>query len=68
VKRIVKGEYVNMAELLKDNLEVERRRALSDGKRKPVSLADTRSFGPPELATVLQHVCCGDVCQRPGKD
>jgi hypothetical protein len=32
VKRIVKGEYVDMAELLKDNLEVERRRALSDGE------------------------------------
>ena len=32
VKRIVQGEYIDMAELLKDNLEVERRRALTGGE------------------------------------
>jgi len=31
VKRILKPEYVDMAELLKDNMEAERRRMLSDG-------------------------------------
>ena len=31
VRRILKGEYVDMAELLSDNLEMERRRALSEG-------------------------------------
>ena len=30
MRRILKGEYVNMAELLSHNLEVERRRALAD--------------------------------------
>ena len=32
VKRIVKGDYVDMAKLLKDNLELERRRCLSEGE------------------------------------
>ncbi len=31
VKRILKGDYVDMAELLKDNMEVERRRAQVEG-------------------------------------
>ena len=31
VKRILKAEYIDMAELLKDNMEVERRRMLNDG-------------------------------------
>ena len=31
VKCILKPEYVDMAELLKDNMEAERRRMLSDG-------------------------------------
>ena len=30
VKRILRGEYVDMSELLSDNLEAERRRALSE--------------------------------------
>ena len=30
VRRILKGKYVDMAELLSDNLEAERRRALAD--------------------------------------
>lgn len=32
VKRIKKGEYVDMAELLKDNMEMERRRYLTEGR------------------------------------
>ena len=31
VKRILRAEYIDMAELLKDNMEAERRRMLSDG-------------------------------------
>ena len=30
VKRILRGDYVDMSELLSDNLEAERRRALSE--------------------------------------
>jgi hypothetical protein len=53
VKWIVKGEYVDMAELLKDNLElVNERRALYG-----ISLADpgskAGSSGHPGLVTVL---------------
>ena len=32
VKKIMKGEFVDMAELLKDNIKVERRRQASEGK------------------------------------
>ena len=32
VRRILRGEYIDMAELLKDNMEVERRRALSEAE------------------------------------
>ena len=39
VKRIQKAEYVDMAELLKDNMEAERRRMLSDSAfLRPTSL------------------------------
>ena len=38
-KRIWKGEFVDMAELLKDNMEAERRRSLSESGTKRSSLA-----------------------------
>ena len=32
VKRIVRGEYIDMAEMLSDNMELERRRALAESE------------------------------------
>ena len=32
VKRILKGEFVNMVELLKDNMEIERRCVVAEGE------------------------------------
>ena len=71
VRRITRGEYVNMAELLKENLEAERRRALRrGGVTVDVPHQASEKGGPRhnELASVLQHVCGSHVCQQPGKD
>ena len=38
VKRILRGEYVDMAELLKDNMEVARRRAVSEAEEGRVRI------------------------------
>ena len=41
VKRILKGVFVDMVELLKDNMEVERRRALAEGESRQGHLQRT---------------------------
>ena len=35
VKRIIRGDYLDMAEMLSDNMEVERQRALAESEGTP---------------------------------
>ena len=54
VKRIVKGEFVDMAELLKDNMEVERRRA-AEGETSQALLGQRGSRREvPDMLSWLQ--------------
>ncbi len=53
VKKILKGEYVDMAELLQDNMEVERRRAGPDGEMAQGSRPSRR-----EIPDILSWLHC----------
>ena len=56
VKRIVKGEYVDMAELLNDNMEVERRRALFESELS--SCSSQQRPGCREIPDILSWLYC----------
>ena len=56
VKRIVKGEYVDMAELLNDNMEAERRRALLESEISVV--ASQQRSGRREVPDILSWLHC----------
>lgn len=51
VKRILKGEFVDMADLLKDNMEAERRRALVEGESNQI-------LGRREVPDILSWLHC----------
>lgn len=67
VRRILKAEYVDMSELLKDNMEAERRRGQADGVALLRTSGKKRSRGPRhlELAAVL---CSGGYLTVPRED
>lgn len=52
VRKILKGEYVDMAELLKDNMEVERRRLGGDASAAPFPSRASRREVPDLLSWV----------------
>ena len=54
VKRIIKGDYLDMAEMLSDNMEVERRRALAESEGGPSS----KSTGRREVPDMLSWLHC----------
>ena len=58
----LEGEYVDMAELLKDNVEADSRREWTDPGAMPQG--DPRL---QELDAILQRVCYCSVCQVPTK-
>jgi len=61
VGKILKGEFMDMTELLKDNMEVER--GLQESEMGPSGLqeGDTR---PLKLVALLQLVCCYHTCSQ----
>ena len=68
VKRILKGENEDMAELLKDNMEAEMMRFLAEGEYGQGNIGQRMSRRGPrhdELAAMLQHVCCRYLQQVP---
>ncbi len=57
VKKIIKGEFVDMSELLKDNMEVLRRRKQeSDGIPVPYEQRASRREVPDILSWVYKHL------------
>ena len=59
VSKIWKGEFVDMAELLRDNLEALRRGTLQDPSATDAPPAKTPTAGvsgPPQLGAVLWHL------------
>ena len=59
VAKIHRGEYVDMAEHLKDNIEAERRHSLQEGLQGgQISRSNWREIPDLiELAPVLWHLC-----------
>ena len=66
VWRIRWGEFVDMAELLKDNMEVERRRAAQGGERS-AHPGQERGPRPAKLVLLLQPVCGNRVRKSPSQ-
>ena len=56
VKRIIKGEYVDMAELLNDNMEAERQRALIESEISPY--VSQHRPGCREVLDILSWLHC----------
>lgn len=54
VKRIVRGEYIDMAEMLSDNMELERRRALAESEGGAI----VKQSGRREIPDVLSWLHC----------
>ena len=54
VKRIVRGDYIDMAEMLSDNMELERRRALAESE----GIANVKQSGRREIPDVLSWLHC----------
>ena len=57
VKKIRNGEYIDMAELLKDNIELERRRAATEGEGSRSSFLTHRT-GRRELPDIMSWLHC----------
>eukprot|EP00731_Ephydatia_muelleri_P001265 Em0001g1265a len=54
VKKITNGEFVDMAELLRDNIEAERRASMVEGQKKPKAAHTARR----EIPDLLSWVQC----------
>ena len=54
VKKILKGEFIDMCELLKDNIEVARRRSLNESKLSSDPLLKASMREVPDLLSWLQ--------------
>ena len=55
VARVRKGEYVDMADLLRDNIEVDRRRTAQGGDTQPASKLQRREI--PDVLSWAQCFC-----------
>ena len=54
VKRIIKGDYLDMAETLSDNMEVEHLQALAESEGG----LSSKSMGRREVPDTLSWLCC----------
>ena len=64
--RIIRGEYIDMAELLRDNLEVQRRAASTPSQTQGSSFHQKHRREIPDLLSWVRHVYGSTHQQVPG--